>query len=357
MSPCKNTSSPRASQLELPHSPSNVAKTDSNCGSGLKTAKALWTSSFPPKSQFSTDQIPDLTGRVVIVTGGNAGVGKETVKALLEHDAKVYMGCRSKSKAEVAMKELKEATGKDAIFLELDLSSLESVKCAAQEFLSKENELHILFLNAGVMFPPIEQLTQDGYDLQFGINVVGHHLLTKLLLPALWAGKESSPDGHARIMTTSSDGAYYFTINWDSFKDGPVRKKLGTQKMYFQSKFANVVVARELARRYGPQGIISNACHPGHLKTDLQRHVPAWQTKIIINRRKRCYIPPLMAPSLNFGVALCRRPFNTMESFLFPGLGLGDAEMKRMILRLVRGSGIIWRRRQRLSRRQRLRSR
>ncbi|CAL1712018.1 unnamed protein product [Somion occarium] len=281
MSPCKNTSSPRASQLELPHSPSNVAKTDSNCGSGLKTAKALWTSSFPPKSQFSTDQIPDLTGRVVIVTGGNAGVGKETVKALLEHDAKVYMGCRSKSKAEVAMKELKEATGKDAIFLELDLSSLESVKCAAQEFLSKENELHILFLNAGVMFPPIEQLTQDGYDLQFGINVVGHHLLTKLLLPALWAGKESSPDGHARIMTTSSDGAYYFTINWDSFKDGPVRKKLGTQKMYFQSKFANVVVARELARRYGPQGIISNACHPGHLKTDLQRHVPAWQTKII----------------------------------------------------------------------------
>lgn len=148
------------------------------------------------------------------------------------------------------------------------------------------------------MFPPIEQLTQDGYDLQFGINVVGkvpngqfiisymklieppgHHLLTKLLLPALWAGKESSPDGHARIMTTSSDGAYYFTINWDSFKDGPVRKKLGTQKMYFQSKFvrpscsvsftllskaqANVVVARELARRYGPQGIISNACHPG----------------------------------------------------------------------------------------------
>ncbi|OBZ71702.1 Retinol dehydrogenase 11 [Grifola frondosa] len=95
----------------------------------------LNSGSFPPKSKFSTDQIPDLTGRVIIVTGGNTGVGKQTIKALLEHNAKVYMASRSKDKADVAIAELKALTGREAIFLELDLGSLASIRKAATEFL------------------------------------------------------------------------------------------------------------------------------------------------------------------------------------------------------------------------------
>ncbi|KAK7682520.1 hypothetical protein QCA50_014320 [Cerrena zonata] len=250
-------------------------------GNAFTTLRIFWDQSSPPKSAFSTDQIPDLTGRVAIVTGGNVGVGKETVKALLEHNARVYLGSRSKSKAEAAIKELKEATGKEAIFLELDLASLASVRKAAEEFLSKEKELHQLYLNAGVMAPPVDQLTSDGYDLQFGTNVIGHFLLTKLLLPALLAGKETSPDKHARVISTSSFAAYLYTLNFDTFKDGLARKKLGTQSLYAQSKFANAIFARELARRYGHEGIISIACNPGNLQTELQRHVSAIQRRII----------------------------------------------------------------------------
>ncbi|OBZ71335.1 hypothetical protein A0H81_08860 [Grifola frondosa] len=246
-----------------------------NTWSELKNTWPVVVQSFPPKSKFSTDQIPDLTGRVIIVTGGNTGVGKETIKALLEHNAKVYMASRSKNKADAAIAELKTLTGKEAIFLELDLSSLASVRKAANEFLSKEKELHVLFNNAGVMWPPMDMLTVDGYDLQFGTNVLGHFFFTELLIPALIAGKETSPDHHARVITTSSSGAYMYTINWDTFRDGPARRKLSSQQLYYQSKFANVVVAREVAKRYADQGIISMSCHPGNLQTDLQRYVPA----------------------------------------------------------------------------------
>lgn len=94
----------------------------------------LYDQSRPPKSQFSIDDIPDLSGKVVIVTGGNAGVGKETVYALLRKNAKVYMASRSRSRAEPAIAELKKSTGKEAIYLELDLASLVSIKRAVQEF-------------------------------------------------------------------------------------------------------------------------------------------------------------------------------------------------------------------------------
>ena len=110
----------------------------------------IWTNMFPPKPTWTADEMPDQSGKVMIVTGGNTGIGKETVKVLLQHNAKVYLAARSRSKAEAAIKDLKDETGKDAIFLELDLSSLASVRKAAEEFLNKEHELHILFNNACV---------------------------------------------------------------------------------------------------------------------------------------------------------------------------------------------------------------
>ncbi|KIO23027.1 hypothetical protein M407DRAFT_215532, partial [Tulasnella calospora MUT 4182] len=130
---------------------------------------------YPPKSKFDPSRdMPDLTGKVIIVTGGNTGIGKHTIRALLNKNAKVYMASRSKERAEKAIADLKQETGKDAIFLELDLASLDKVTKAAKEFMSKEPALHILFNSGGVMVPPIEQVTEDGYDLQFGTNVLGH---------------------------------------------------------------------------------------------------------------------------------------------------------------------------------------
>ncbi|KAH9836617.1 NAD-P-binding protein [Rhodofomes roseus] len=242
---------------------------------------AVLSQAFPPKSTFAPAQMPDLTGRVVIVTGGNVGIGKETIKALLEHNAKVYMASRSKEKVDAAIKELVQQTGKEAIFLELDLSSLASVRRAAEEFMSKEKELHVLFNNAGVMWPPRELLTADGYDLQFGTNVVGHFFFTKLLIPALVAGKETSPDHHARIVTTSSGAAYGYTLNFDAIKDSPARRSMMTNTLYSQSKFGNVVVAREFAKRYADQGIVSTSCNPGNIKTELQRYAPTVLRKVM----------------------------------------------------------------------------
>ncbi|TBU25108.1 NAD(P)-binding protein [Dichomitus squalens] len=254
-------------------------------GAALSNFKqTIWPTlqqSFPPKSKFTVEDIPDLTGRIVIVTGGNVGIGYETVKALLQHNAKVYLAARSKNKAEKAINSLKEATGKEAIFLQLDLSSLSSVKKAAEEFLSKEPELHILFNNAGVMVPPIEQVTADGYDLQWGTNVLGHYYFTVLLLPALLAGVKSSPDHHARVVTTASSGAYLDTLHWETFKDTPERKKLSKENLYFQSKFGNVVFARQLAKRYAEQGIISVSVNPGNIQSDLQRHLTGLQRKLV----------------------------------------------------------------------------
>jgi len=126
------------------------------------------------------------------------------------------------------------------------------------------------------MWPPLDQVTEDGYDLQFGTNVLGHFLLTELLLPALSAGAKSSPDHHARVIATSSGGALFDTVDLDTLKDGPARRKKYTEELYHQSKFLNVVVAREAARRYADQSILSMSVNPGNINTELLRHRPTW---------------------------------------------------------------------------------
>ncbi|KAH9929195.1 NAD-P-binding protein [Fomitopsis serialis] len=228
--------------------------------------------SFFPNGKFKAEHVPDLAGRVIIVTGGNVGIGRETIKVLLQRNARVYMASRNRDKAEAAIKRLKDETGKDAIFLELDLGSLASVRKAASEFLSKEPELHVLFNNAGVMGPPIDELTAEGFDLQFGTNVIGHFLFTELLMPALLAGAQSSPDHHARVITTSSSGAMLGGIDLDSVRDGPARRRYSKESLYGQSKLGNVIVAREVAKRYGGKGIVSISLDPGNIETDLQRY-------------------------------------------------------------------------------------
>ncbi|CAE6523748.1 unnamed protein product [Rhizoctonia solani] len=246
---------------------------------------------FPPKSHFTVEQIPDMTGQVVIVTGGNAGVGKETCKALLNKNAKVYLAARSKSRADDAIEWLKsETNGKAPIFLELDLGNLASIRKAAEEFKSKEQELHVLFNNAGVMAPPVDQRTADGYDLQFGTNVLGHYFFTTLLIPILIHTAKNSPlaHGHARVINTSSSAVYFIPkggIVWETLgtdaSSVQAAKKLGTSSLYAQSKLGNVLFSNELAKRYAEQGIISSSLNPGNLQTDLQRHLPWLVGKIL----------------------------------------------------------------------------
>ncbi|TFY51193.1 hypothetical protein EVJ58_g10694 [Rhodofomes roseus] len=219
--------------------------------------------SHPPEPVFSVNHVPDLTGRVILVTGGNDGIGKETIRVLLEHNAKVYMASRDQKKAEAAIEELKEKTGKEALLLKLDLASLASVRQAASQFLSLERELHVLYNNAGVSNTPIDWLTDDGYDMTFGTNIVGHFLLTQLLMPALQTGKATSPDHHARVIWLSSFAQYLSPLDFDAFKDTPQRRRTGSDIMYCQSKLASVMLAREHARRYGEQGIVALSVNPG----------------------------------------------------------------------------------------------
>ncbi|TFK32879.1 hypothetical protein BDQ12DRAFT_739138 [Crucibulum laeve] len=235
---------------------------------------AVVQQSFPSKPEWSTDQIPDLTGKVVIVTGGNTGIGKETVKVLLQHNAKVYLAARNEKKAIQAIRDLKNETGKEAYFLQLDLADLKVVKAAAEEFLSKENDLHILFNNGGVMTAPVPMITAQGYDLQFGTNVLGHFYFTQLLLPALLSGAKTSSDGTARVVNTASAAQEFINhIDFNTLKDGPARRKKLTHTLYAESKLATVIFTNELARRYGSQGIISTSMNPGNIVSELQRHL------------------------------------------------------------------------------------
>ncbi|KAJ3555250.1 hypothetical protein NM688_g2682 [Phlebia brevispora] len=225
---------------------------------------------FPPKPTWSSNHVPDLTNKVVLVTGGNTGIGKEACKHLLARNAKVYLAARSQSKAEAAITGLQEATGKIAIFLQLDLADLDSVKRAAEEFIAREKQLDLLFLNAGVANPPIEQLTVQGFDMTFGTNVLGHFLLLKLLEPVLKAS--STPSSPSRVVWTASV-AHYFSppVNFDTLTDSSARKKLGPNGLYAQSKFITVALVNRLAKTH-EDGIVYIAVDPGNIRTDLQRY-------------------------------------------------------------------------------------
>lgn len=234
---------------------------------------SLVSQSFPPASKYSLNDIPDLDGKIIIVTGGNSGIGKETVKALLEHNAKVYIAARNKTKTEEAIEDLRQQTGKQAVFLQLDLADMKAVKAAAEEFLSKETELHVLYNNGGVMATPADQLTADGYDMQFGTNVLGHFYFTKLLLPILTSTAKASPDNKSRVVNISSLSHIFGGLDFNTFVDGPARRRQSPEQQYGQSKLGNMVFTAELARRYGTEGIVSTAVNPGNINTDIIRNM------------------------------------------------------------------------------------
>ncbi|KAJ7314912.1 NAD-P-binding protein [Mycena albidolilacea] len=219
--------------------------------------------------------------RIAFVTGGNTGIGYQTVRQLLLKNATVYLAARSQEKVADAIRQLEEETGKQAVFIELDLADLPSVRRAAEAFLAREARLDLLFNNGGVMTCPPEMLTAQNHDLQFGTNVIGHFFLTELLLPALTASHRQT-NVRARILNTSSIGhrmAPGNGIQFESLKGGPERdawvKKTGTTmgpwRLYGASKMANIFFSNYFAQMYADV-LASCAVHPGGIKTELSRH-------------------------------------------------------------------------------------
>ncbi|CAF9911889.1 hypothetical protein IMSHALPRED_010618 [Imshaugia aleurites] len=217
--------------------------------------------------KFDPDKdIPDLTGKTILVTGGNNGLGLETCRQLAKHNPHLYLAARSPSKAESAIADIKGTVPHANItFLELDLASLESVKNAADTFNAKSDRLDVLINNAGVMaLPP--GTTKEGYEIQFGTNHVGHFLFTKLLMPTLQRTAEGQ--GDVRIVNLSSEGHRLPPKGGLALKDAHSNMaSYNTWVRYGQSKLANILFTRELTRRY--PAIKSVAVHPGGIDTGL----------------------------------------------------------------------------------------
>lgn len=214
-----------------------------------------------------------ITDKVVVITGANTGIGKENAIDHASRGAKVYIACRDISRGEEALKEIRRLSGSNNVhFLQLDLASIESIREFSQKFHSIESQLHILINNAGVMACP-KGFTKDGFEMQLGTNHLGHFLLTNLLLDLI---KASSP---SRIVVVSSEGHRLSDINKN---DLMFEKFYSKYKAYGQSKLANILFAKELAKRLEGTGVAVNSLHPGVVKTELGRHMNATLRKYIV---------------------------------------------------------------------------
>lgn len=209
--------------------------------------------------------IPQLDGKIILVTGGNIGIGKQCVLEYSRHNpALIYLAARSQAKAQAAVDEIKQKLGPSNSvpikFLELDLSSLASVRNAAAQVIKEVDRLDILMLNAGIM-ASAPGLTQDGYEVQFGVNYLGHALLARLLMPLL--DKTSQlPGADPRAVMVTSMGHQMTSKNGIEFDSLKTKcEHLGPFQRYGSSKLANVLWARQAAREY--PNIKFAAAHPG----------------------------------------------------------------------------------------------
>ncbi|MGA9160599.1 MAG: oxidoreductase [Actinomycetota bacterium] len=213
---------------------------------------------------WSTADIPDQTGRVAVVTGANGGLGLEVARELARKGAHVVMAARDPAKAEAARASIRAATPDAGLEPRpLDLASLASVHEAARAILAEHPRIDVLVNNAGVMGIP-KRRTEDGFEMQFGVNHLGHFALTALLLPALLA----SPG--ARIVSVTSTGRH--TGRSVDPDDPHLTGRYDPWRAYGRSKLANVHFALELDRRFRSAGMAARSIvvHPGFVDTDLQ---------------------------------------------------------------------------------------
>ncbi|KAJ9605352.1 short-chain alcohol dehydrogenase [Cladophialophora chaetospira] len=237
---------------------------------------------FPPKPTFTEANIKTLANKVFIVTGASSGVGLELAKILYSKGATVYLAARSVQKIEQAISSINSSirnppSGARLEVLQLDLSDLSSIKQCANKFLAHEERLDVLVHNAAVMTPPPG--SKNGYDLEMATNCLGPFLLTRLLEPILRKTARSTPDKNSvRIVWVASMIAYGVPDGNIVFDKSTSRPKIHKNNLenYMQSKVGDVFLATEAARKLGEDGILSLSVHPGLMKTELQRHQPAW---------------------------------------------------------------------------------
>lgn len=250
----------------------------------------LLGASFKPERD-----IPSLEGKVILVTGGmsavamrlyvvvwlanlnalgNTGLGKETILQLAKHNpARIYLAARTESKARDAMASIQSQlpSPADIRFIPLDLASFKSIRAAADKFQSENDRLDLLILNAGTMGNPPTK-TEEGFEVQFGTNHIGHFLLTKLLLPTL-KKTVASGTSDVRIVTLASAAHVLSPTTFEGMTSTESLLAGSTWHRYGASKAANIFFTTELARRY-PE-ITSVSVHPGAVNSDLYSHAKA----------------------------------------------------------------------------------
>ena len=230
---------------------------------------------------FTESDVTDQSGKTIVITGANTGLGYEAARVLSANGARVLIACRSQQKAEDAITRIEKENGEvDVSYVALDLGDLSSVRHCAEQ-LQSEDKIDILINNAGIMVPPYE-LTTDGFESQFGVNHLGPFALTGLLLDKLAAA--SAP----RVVNTSSIAHYRGKIY---FADINAENGYRAIPRYAMSKLANLLFSYELQRRLEASGqhTLSVACHPGIADTELSRYIPSLLNKLT----------PIMMPLFN----------------------------------------------------------
>ena len=212
-------------------------------------------------------------GQVVLITGGNTGIGRVAARELAGRGFHVFVACRSAERARNVLEEVRAAAGNGVIeLLPLELGDFESIRTCARTFLARDLPLHLLINNAGLA--GARGFTQSGFELAFGVNHMGHFLLTQLLTERI---KSSAP---GRIVTVASTAHYQArSIDWDAVRK-PTLSTTGLPE-YGVSKLCNVLFSAELGRRLAGTGVSTYSLHPGVVGTDIWRRVP-WPLRALI---------------------------------------------------------------------------
>ncbi|XP_072163608.1 retinol dehydrogenase 12-like [Diadema setosum] len=206
-----------------------------------------------------------LDGKTVIVTGANTGIGKETARDLARRGARVILACRDELRGHEAETDIRLTTGSDnVVFMKLNLASFQSIRHFTKEFSSREERLDILVNNAGVINDGSLR-TEDGHELVFGVNHLGHFLLTSLLLEKL---KKSAP---SRVVNVASSAYMLGALDFEKLDVNE-----GRVKSYARSKLANVLFTRQLALNLEGTGVTAFSLHPGSINTEIKRNWAGW---------------------------------------------------------------------------------
>ena len=206
----------------------------------------------------------DMSDKTVVITGGNSGIGKEAAVTLASMGAHVVITARSAAKGDAALADVRSRARSGSVELaSLDLASFKSIHACGADLLSRLPRIDVLLNNAGIVSTR-RQETQDGFELTFGVNHLGHFLLTNLLLDRI---RESAP---ARVITVAS-GAHRSVRRGLDFDDLQSTRRYGAMNAYARSKLANILFSNELARRLSGTGVSSNALHPGFVASNFAR--------------------------------------------------------------------------------------